>query len=653
MAKQFLVPIDLNNLEIQNVTLQLLASDPSSVEAKIYYNTGSKKIRFYNGTSWVDLTDSGSVSGIATLGVTAPITKTGDANNPTVGIDAATTSTPGSMSAADKTKLDAATNANTTSTIVMRDGSGNFSAGTITATLSGSASLLNSQSGSYYLDRAHHTGTQTASTISDLATVVKAYRLDEFAAPTSSVSLNSQKITGLGTPTADTDAATKGYVDAARTGLDAKESVRAATTANITLSGTQTIDGVSLIAGNRVLVKNQSTASANGIYVVASGAWTRATDADTNTEVTSGMFTFVEEGTTQANTGWVLSTANPIVVGTTNLTFVQFSGAGVITAGNGLTQSGNVISAQGTSNRISVSGAGIDIAATYVGQTSITTLGTIGTGTWQGTAIGAAYGGTGRSTLTANSYLVGNGTSQVTLRTPSEVLSDIGAAASGHNHTLDSLSNVTITSNSNGELLKWNGTAWINNTLAEAGVAAASHVHSASDITSGTLAVNRGGTGIASYTTGSYLQATGATTISQRTVSQVKSDIGLGNVENTALSTWAGTSNITTVGTIGTGTWQGTAIGITYGGTGATSVAGAKTNLGFIGRYATPVGNGTDTSFTVTHNFGTRDVTVQVYEAASPYDEVEVGVTRSTTSAVSISFATAPTSNQYRVVVTG
>ena len=152
-------------------------------------------------------------------------------------------------------------------------------------------------------------------------------RLDQLAAPTAPVALNNQKITGLGTPTADTDAATKLYVDTASQGLDAKASVRAATTANITLSAPQTIDGVSVIAGDRVLVKNQSTASGNGIYLVAAGAWTRATDMDAWTEVPNA-FVFVEQGTTLADTGWV-STADPGgTLGTTNITWTQFSGAG-------------------------------------------------------------------------------------------------------------------------------------------------------------------------------------------------------------------------------------------------------------------------------------------------------------------------------------
>jgi len=254
--------------------------------------------------------------------------------------------------------------------------------------------------------------TLTAAKISDFDTQVRTSRLDQMAAPTAEVSLNSQKITNLATPTADTDAATKAYVDASRSGLDVKASVRAATTANITLSGTQTVDGVALIAGDRVLVKDQSTASANGIYVVAASTWSRSTDADTDAEVTSGMFTFVEEGTVNADSGWVLSTNNPIVVGSTSLAFAQFSGAGQITAGAGLTKTGNTLDVVGTADRILVNADSVDIASTYAGQTSITTLGTITTGTWNGTTVAVANGGTGATTLTG--VLKGNGTSAFT-----------------------------------------------------------------------------------------------------------------------------------------------------------------------------------------------------------------------------------------------
>ena len=206
--------------------------------------------------------------------------------------------------------------------------------------------------------------TLTASKISDFATTAQGYRLDQFAAPNTSVSFNSQKITSLADPTSAQDAATKAYVDAARSGLDVKASVRAATTANITLSGTQTVDGVALSAGDRVLVKNQSTASQNGIYVVAAGSWARATDADSDTEVTPGLFTFVEDGTVNSDSGWVLSTNSAITLGSTSLTFAQFSGAGQITAGDGLTKDGNTLNvATASTSRIVVNADSIDLAS--------------------------------------------------------------------------------------------------------------------------------------------------------------------------------------------------------------------------------------------------------------------------------------------------
>jgi hypothetical protein len=166
--------------------------------------------------------------------------------------------------------------------------------------------------------------------------------LSELSAPTGDLSVGGFKLTSLGAPTNNTDAVTKLYVDTIAQGLDVKASVKAATTATITLSGAQTIDGVSVVAGDRVLVKNQSTAVQNGIYVAASGAWARASDMDVWTEV-PGSFVFVEQGTTNADSGWVCTSDAGGTLDSSAITWVQFSGAGQIDAGSGLTKTGNTL----------------------------------------------------------------------------------------------------------------------------------------------------------------------------------------------------------------------------------------------------------------------------------------------------------------------
>ena len=185
--------------------------------------------------------------------------------------------------------------------------------------------------------------------ISDFDAGVRTNTLSQMAAPTGAVSMNSQKITGLADPTGDNDAANKGYVDGVAQGLDVKDSVVATTTANGTLSTAfangQSIDGVTLQTGDRILIKNQTTASQNGIYNVnASGAPSRTTDMATGANA-AGAFVFVEQGTINAENGFTCtSDTGSAVVGTNNLTFAQFSGAGQVIAGDGLDKSGNTLS---------------------------------------------------------------------------------------------------------------------------------------------------------------------------------------------------------------------------------------------------------------------------------------------------------------------
>ena len=220
----------------------------------------------------------------------------------------------------------------------------------------------------------------------------------------------------------------KSYVDAVANGLDVKKSVRVATTANLAGSynngngtitassnGAISIDGVSLSVNDRVLVKDQTSQVENGFYrvtTVGSGSaafvLTRTPDGDEADELTGGAFTFVEEGTANADNGYVASHNGTPTVGTTNITFEQFSGAGQIAAGAGLTKTGNTINVVGTADKITVSANALTIASTYVGQSSITTLGTISTGTWNGTEIGVAHGGTGLTAVAKGSVLVAN-----------------------------------------------------------------------------------------------------------------------------------------------------------------------------------------------------------------------------------------------------
>lgn len=234
------------------------------------------------------------------------------------------------------------------------------------------------------------------------------------------------------TPVENTDAASKAYVDSIAAGLDPKASVRAATTvalagatygdgtagvgATLTATGIGTgavVDGVTLAGGDRVLIKNQADPAENGVYVVTDAdTLTRSSDFDGSPaqEVDGGEYVFVEEGTANADTGWVNSSnyATTAAIGTDEIVFVQFSSAGVVEAGNGLTKTGNVLAVGGSAGRISVTADAIDIDAAYVGQASITTVGTITTGAWDATTIATTAGGTGLEVI---------GTSKQVLRT--------------------------------------------------------------------------------------------------------------------------------------------------------------------------------------------------------------------------------------------
>ncbi|WP_322735670.1 head decoration protein [Delftia tsuruhatensis] len=164
---------------------------------------------------------------------------------------------------------------------------------------------------------------------------------------TNNLDASGNRVINLADAVNPQDAVTKAQLDAAVQGYKWKEPVRAATTANITLSGAQTIDGVAVVAGDRVLVKNQAAGASNGIYLAATGTWTRATDFDVSSEVL-GAAVFVSEGSSQGNQQWQMTTDAPITIGTTALVWAQFGGGTSYTAGNGINIAGAVVSVDPT-----------------------------------------------------------------------------------------------------------------------------------------------------------------------------------------------------------------------------------------------------------------------------------------------------------------
>ena len=235
-------------------------------------------------------------------------------------------------------------------------------------------------------------------------------------------------------PSADAHVATKAYVDGVAQGLDAKDSVRVATTANGTLASAfangQTVDGVTLATGNRILIKNQSTGSENGIYTVnASGAPSRASDGG-NGEINGGTYVFIEEGTTNANRGFVCTNTGSVTVGTTALTFSQFSGAGQITAGAAMTKSGDTLNVAVDNSSIEVDSDALQIKA--AGVTNAMLAGGIANGklansTISGVALGSNLNALSKATNGGVNFTSYNGSAAVSNLTLD--LNDLAAAA--------------------------------------------------------------------------------------------------------------------------------------------------------------------------------------------------------------------------------
>jgi phage-related tail fiber protein len=274
-------------------------------------------------------------------------------------------------------------------------------------------------------------------------------------------------------PINGTDAVNKNYVDSNLTGLSWKNSVKVATTANITLSGTQTIDGVAVVVNDRVLVKNQTNTYENGVYVVDAGAWVRSADMDGTTPLNefNSAALFVEQGTTQTDTGWT-QVSNVTTVGTSAIQFTQFNGAAGITAGTGLVKSGNVLDVNMGAGiaQLPTDEVGVDV---YVSGGLMTTVDGTASSTSTNAQLSLTKIGTAGiyKSVTVDAYgRITAGTNPTTLAGYGITDAVTSSSFTAHNHTVDTLSNVTITSKASNDLLRWNGTAWVNATLSQIGL---------------------------------------------------------------------------------------------------------------------------------------------------------------------------------------
>jgi hypothetical protein len=501
MSRKFLVGIDLNKNELQNAVIQNLATAPATPAAgQIYYNTVDNQLYIYNGTRW-EVAGNAVQSGVLSARPAANAVDPGTIYYATDNYlfyysDGSTWQQTNAFGSVTAQTSYGASSGNGTSTNYARADHTHGTPALGTATPNAISGASGSAGTATTPSKEDHTHAFTPSQDLSMAT----YKLTNLGTPTNNadaatkayadlmlplaggtmtgaIAMSTNKITGLGTPTADADAANKGYVDSVAQGLDTKASVVAATTqAGYLPNGFNVgsvIDGVTLALGDRILIKNQSgteSPTENGIYTVnTSGAPTRSADMNDGSEF-PGAYVFVEQGTVNADTGWVCTNNAPVTLGTTPIVWTQFSGAGTYTASNGVLLTGsNFTFAPRTGYGLQTGASGAEIKLATTSGLNLTTDLAVGAG---------------------------------------------------------------------------NGISVLTNTVA---------------------------------------------------------------IDSAVV----------------------------------------------VSKYAANVGDGTNTSYTITHNLGTRDVIVSIYEGSGSYAEVICDVNHATTNTITLLFSVAPTSNQYRVVVHG
>ena len=503
----------------------------------------------------------------------------------------------------------------------------------------GEADHIDVIGGKYFtdmLDHAHGTVTASSAVILDSSSKVDTWNVDQININGNTISstdtngniildpngtgvvdVNTSRISNVTDPTQAQDAATKSYVDATSSGLDVKSACKYATAAALSAvtyangssgvgatltanaNGALSVDGASPSADDRILVKDQAAQLQNGIYTVtATGSGsavfvlTRATDYDTTADITDGTFTFIQEGSANADNGYVMTTNGSITMGTTAIAFDQFSGAGQITAGAGLTKTGNTIDI-GAGTGITVNANDIQVASNYAGGTSIVSLGTVTTGAWTATAVGTQYGGTGQNFSSSTGVIsLSSGTASVSAQLGVSLGGTGASSASGartalgvaigsdvqaFDADLGAIAGLTSAADK-GIQFTGSGTAATYD-LTAAGKALLDDANAAAQLV--TLGVNA---------TAAELNimdgdtAASSTTLADADRLVVNDDGTMKQVALTDLEVYMETSldtlnavtsasSLATVGTITTGVWQGTDVGVAHGGTGLSAVA--------------------------------------------------------------------------------